>query len=692
MAQRQPRRAALAVREPHLDVDMLVDLDRSGLEEADARVMQLIYCEVEPAGITPAGAGYVIPYFDTQGKQTGFFRYRYLVDTRTGFERISGLKQRRYTQPQESVPQVYWPPFLEWSDYSDGVGDLIITEGEKKAAKTSKMGLPCIGLGGVWSFQNAPRNEPLLPDLESINWKDRRTFIIYDSDAADKLQIQMAEYRLAKQLTRAGAAVKIIRLPATAAGDKQGLDDYLQAEGPEALEDLMERSPAFIDSAALHAMNTEVVYVKNPGIVYVNNSGQKVSPDAFVKHRFADRLHTKVILMPNGGSKLNEVSTAAEWIKWPARNAVERLVFEPGQPAIVADGSLNLWKGWKFSPKEGDITPWTELMDHLFENDLVGRKWVEQWCAYPFQNPGVKNRNAVVIWGRRTGTGKSMIGYTLGDLYGNAFSEIGDKHIEESDFNSWAESKQFVMGDDITGNNNRKVANALKTMITREQVEINIKHVPQYFTRDCINYYFTSNSPDAFLLDENDRRFFVHEVPGHPLPEEFYTEFFVPWRKSEKGRRAMMHYLLNEVDCSDYNPMARPPVTESKREMIRLTRTDLESWLIGVREEPDSVCRRFGGTDLMTIAEMSALYDPQGIHRVTAMTFARKLKEVGIPKAEPYDRPPGAQIRLTTTTNELVRLYVMRNHKQWSASGSDAMRDHYELTRKMQKSAGSKKY
>lgn len=673
---------------PALDVDMMVDLHRSGLEDADARMMKLEYCEAAPEGISPAGAGYIIPYFDTEGAATGFYRYRYLVDTRTGFERLSGGKQRRYTQPVDSTPQVYWPPYVDWAGYAEGVEFLIITEGEKKAAAASKAGLPCIGLGGVWSFQNAPRNEPLLPELSGIEWNGRDVYIIYDSDAADKLQIQMAEYRLARRLLRMGAKVKIVRLPAAANGDKQGLDDFIQAEGPDELMDLMQRGEPFSDSAALHALNTEVTYVKDPGIVYVNASGQQVNPDAFKAHRFADLSYTKLVTTATG-SRMEDRSTATDWLRWPGRNAVERLEFEPGQPAVTEGGALNLWRGWKYSPKEGNCDPWHELLDHLFEGQPKSRKWFEQWCAFPFQNPGAKQRSAVAMWGRMTGTGKSVVGYTLGDLYGDAFSEIGDDQIEKNDFNSWARSKQFVLGDDITGNNNRKVANALKVMITREQIQINIKHVAEYYTRDCINYYFTSNSPDAFLLDENDRRFFIHEVPGHPLPDEFYTDCFTPWRMSERGRRALMHYLLYEVDCSDFSHTARPPMTDAKREMIRLTRTDLESWLMAVREEPDSFCKRYGGTDLATVAEMAAVYDPQMVHKVTQMTFARKLKEVGIPRADAIDRPPGSQLRVAPA-NELVRLYVLRNHKLWANSTADAMRDHYEATRRIVKGAPKK--
>jgi Domain of unknown function (DUF3854)/Family of unknown function (DUF5906) len=660
---------------------MLVDLHRSGLDEQDVTTLQLEYCDTAPPGVKPAARGYKLPYFNVDGSLSGFYRYRFLDDTRSGFEKLSGVKQRRYTQPEDTTPEVYLPPYTNWVDYlSDPEGALIITEGEKKAARVSKAGFPTLGLGGVWSFQNAAKNDALLPTLGLVNWADRTVFIIYDSDAADKLQIQQAEHRLARRLVTEGANVYVVRLPPADDGGKVGLDDYVQAHGIEALQDLCESVEPFVDSAALHAMNNDVAYVKNPGIVYVLKTGQLVSPADFKGHRFSDRRYTRVIVGKEG-TRMEDRSTAEDWLKWPHRTAVEKLEFEPGEPAITRKGAINLWKGWPHSPRPGNMKPWHQLLDHIFAGAPGNRAWFEKWCAYPVQHPGAKQRNAVAIWGRGTGTGKSAIGYALGGLYGDYFAEIGDKQIENNDFNSWARNIQFVLADDITGNNSRSLANSLKTMISREKLEINLKHIQAYFTRDCINYYFTSNSPDAFLLDENDRRFFIHEVLGKPLDDDFYVEF-AKWRESDAGKRALMHYLMNEVDCTGYNPTARPPMTSAKADMISLTRTDLEGWLIGVRDDPDHFCKKFGNSDLVTISELMTAYDPNSVHRVTPITMARKLKEVGVPRADPVDRDPGAQVRVAPN-NELVRLYVLRNKTKWLNATSVQLKTGYEGPRKL---------
>src|SRR5690606_17830809 len=153
--------------------------------------------------------------------------------------------------------------------------------------------------------------------------------------------------------------------------------------------------------------------------------------------------------------------------------------------------------------------------------------------------PGVKMFSSAVVYGIKHGTGKSLIGYTLGRIYGKNFTEIKQKDLH-SQFNEWAEARQFVMGDDITGSDKRHDADILKTLITQQELRINPKYVSSYVVPDCINYFFTSNQPDAFFLEDDDRRFFVHEVKVGPLPEEFYMDYEL-WLHTG-GAAAVFHY------------------------------------------------------------------------------------------------------------------------------------------------------
>jgi len=235
----------------------------------------------------------------------------------------------------------------------------------------------------------------------------------------------------------------------------------------------------------------------------------------------------------------------------------------PGKELFIND-EYNLWKGWGCEPKKGDITPWRDLLDYIFKGETKARRWFERWCAYQFQNPGKKLFTACLIWGVHTGTGKSLIGYTLGRIFGENFTEIGQEHLQ-GNFNAFAEKKQFILGDEITGSNKREHADYLKSMITRSRVEINAKYMPTYFVDDIINYYFTSNHPNAFFLDDHDRRMFVHQVMGEPLPKIFYDQYD-KWMNSE-GPAALFDYFL-KLDIKEFQHSDPALKTEARQTMI----------------------------------------------------------------------------------------------------------------------------
>jgi hypothetical protein len=151
----------------------------------------------------------------------------------------------RYESPRGKRNHAYFPPGAR-AVLQDAAVPLIITEGEKKAAKADQEGLPTIGLVGVYGWQKKRENKEavreLIPDLEAVVWKGRTVYVAYDSDAATKRTVAFAEWHLAEVLTDKGATVRIVRLPGGPEGAKVGLDDFLVAHGPDALRELLEKA------------------------------------------------------------------------------------------------------------------------------------------------------------------------------------------------------------------------------------------------------------------------------------------------------------------------------------------------------------------------------------------------------------------------------------------------------------------
>ena len=592
-------------------------------------------------GIRPVASGFKIPYWDLSGKPTKFFRFRYLEDPRTGFAKL-GKKMQRYGQLAGTLNEAYFPPLIDWSAIQHDISQTVwITEGELKSACGCSKGLPVIGLGGVWTWRAGKQLVDLLPALKEFAWDKRDVAICYDSDAVTNPAVLAAEDALAAALTGLGAIPRVVRLP-MGDGKKVGMDDFLHEHDVEELLALYEQSEGYKTAQALHRMNQEVCYVSDPGFVIVRDSQQLMTPGAFTDHQFANRFHLAVA----GDGAVRKVPTAATWLRWENRSQVQKLTYAPGQDTTFRDDRgyvvLNSWKGWGCEVGKGDVSLWHELLDYLFEgSDPALRKWFEQWLAYPVQNPGAKLYTAAVVWGRMQGTGKSMVGYCMRKIYGDNFVEIKNKDLG-GDFTAWAKDRQFVLGEEITGGegmNARRMSDYLKGLITQHTMQINIKNIPSYFIPDCTNYYFTSNHPDCFHLEDSDRRFFIHEAPDYRKSADWYTAI-AKWMElrpeyhteEQAGPRALRAYLEG-IDLSDFNPAGQAPDTVAKRTMIMDGQSDIGAWIRRAQRDPDTWLRVNGVPSpycLFTPQQILAIYDTTGAGRVSVNGVSRELRKVGV--------------------------------------------------------------
>lgn len=641
-------------------------LSSSGLTERDGAKLSFKLCSAKEAaaipGLSSARAGFLIPYFDLSGKVTKFWRYRFLDTAKRGFDALTGKKEMRYTQAPKTINEVYLPPFLPWDKIAENPAvAIVITEGELKAACATKAGIPTIGLGGVWCFKSVGSELPLLPIFRKIKWEGRCVIICYDSDASSNVMVMQAEHALAKELTKLGAKPSIARLPALPELKKVGMDDYIVLAGLDSFKAILGDATPWNAASELFALNGEVVYVEDPGVVLRLDTLQRIAPRSFVDHAYSTRTYMETIFSADGtSSKFIERSAPKEWLKWPLRAQVQRVTYAPGQDRITNSNELNIWKGWACEPSKGDVKKWIALLDFLIDpkKEPAARRWLEQWLAYPLQHPGTKLTTAVVLWGRIHGTGKSTLGYTMFRIYGANATEIADKDLL-SNFNEWAENKQFVMGDEITGGDKRGSADRMKSMITQKQLRLNPKFIPSYTVPDCINYFFTSNHPDSFFLEDTDRRFFIQEVSGVPLPTDFYMDY-LGWLDEDGGKEALFHHLLT-LDTSDFQPNGPAPVTRAKRDMVESGRSDIGTWVATLLEAPDQVLQMSGqviNRSLWTTSELHSLYDPEKRGKVTVNGMGRELKRAGVTRA--YDGMP------VPTSMGPQRLWLLRDHDRLS--------------------------
>ena len=655
------------------------DLARSGLTPEDAKTLGF---RLVPAGkpdhriaanIDRTSDLYTIPYHDPSGKPTGAYRTRRLGEP-TGFARYAP-KVQRYSQPSGSTPELYIPRnFRGWTEYLANPAShaLIFTEGEKKAACACKLGIPTLALGGVSSYQSKKLGKRLLDALEAINLKDRDVYIGYDTDVRTNPNVQRALFGFSSELLRLGAKVYDLILPELTEDGKTGLDDFLVAQGANALAACIQDAKLFANSRAFHELSLEVAFVEDPPHYIQLEKHIRMTNGSFTKDCYRMRTYLKTSTTQNGTTTMKITPTAPDWIAWPGRNTVARLTYEPGKPNITNERALNLWPGMGAEPKRGDVSPFLRVVDHLLMGATPeNRLWFSRWLACPLQHPGVKLYTAVLFWGTKQGTGKSAIGLTMGDIYGANFSEIQPSHLHDK-FNEWAGRKQFVLGDEIAGGDRRADGDYVKRIITQEKVTINEKYVPKIVLPDCINYYFTSNHPDSFYIEPGDRRFFIHEVVVDPLPSRAYAAFD-KWRK-DGGASALYYYLLH-LDLGDFSPTDHAPMSSAKQDMARMTASDLDSWVLDLLADPVRVISGVIGQttprDLYTAKELLAYYDPDGRKRVTANGVSRALAKAGAKRV-------GDKYGQSTTNVGLIRLWAIANSDKWATAKYAEIREHYD--------------
>lgn len=689
-----------------------VKLESSGLNMADGKQLGFQVLDAKATKALSknfeARAAFVIPYYEPLSRYAlgtpPFYRIRYLTEPPASAFGERPTKVIRYTNERGQRPYAYFPmlQFVAWPQVlSDVETPLLVTEGELKAACACKNGFPTIGLGGVDSFGSKRFNLELLPELEQIAWAGRRVYLVYDSDAAHKPEVRAALMRLGGVLGKRGALTFEVPLPDVLADGKTGLDDFIVARGVGAVEDLLEASH---DEGREPLVNLEPLWALNDQYLHVHELDRFMDTDTHTLHRYDGlaRVTQQVFclaptgkVLKSGAPELKRAPVLKAWLDWPLHNQATRLIYAPDAHAetlrcelsagggVVGDISnastiaarrvFNTWPGWGVEPSAGDVAPFLKLVDHLFTGaPEVAKTWFLQWLAYPLQNPGVKMFTAAVIHGRAQGTGKSLIGYTMGKIYGRNYTEVGNKELHSA-FNGWAARKQFVMGDEITGSDKRELVEEIKRMITQPTVRVNEKLEKPYELRDCANYLFTSNRPNAFSLEDHDRRMFIQEVLVAPLPEAFYREEYGAWL-ANGGPAALFDYLL-QIDVSTFSPMAPAIVTEAKLKMIESSRSDVDSWVRQLADDPEAVLHRssaavatlFDKRDLATPAEMLMLYDPEGRTRLKARGLGIALDGV-LPKIN-----GGNQIRGPAGKQYY---YAIRNTEHWGAAGLDEIKAH----------------
>ena len=401
----------------------------------------------------------------------------------------------------------------------------------------------------------------------------------------------------------------------------------------------------------VETMNREYAFLTNSARI-VRLHDRSVQPKDSMRIRYAN---TAVI---NGDTNSNKKVTHYDaWLNSPERREHIDFTFQPGQD-IIFDNHVNLWMGWGAAPVKGDVSLWTELLDHLFGASSPERKWFEQWIAYPLQYPGTKLSTAAVIWSRKQGVGKSLIGETISSIYGRHGKTITAAELH-STYNGWAEDALFVLGEENSSGDHRADSNKLKHLITGTDMFIQEKYVVAHQAANVMNFLFTSNHPDAFHLETNDRRYFVWSIDVAAKSGDFYDRY-TDWKDSKVGINALMDHLLT-LDLSGFEAKGPAPLTAAKTSMRANSATELERWVADVLS--DEYIDKHLGAEITSLNDLlSRFHGGEGSSRSNVSALSKALGRECEYKS--------ARISIGGTSR--IMAISLRNHEHWELADKSA--------------------
>lgn len=284
------------------------------------------------------------------------------------------------------------------------------------------------------------------------------------------------------------------------------------------------------------------------------------------------------------------ISPADLWVNSEQRVTVAGLRMRPDQPRPTfkegGETYVNVYRPVAHPLAGGD--PWggIALLEQIIP-DPAERRWLRQWTAYKYLNPGVPGPAVLMVARDAFGTGRSTWGDLLKLVFGaRHVNTISFDHFAgrttQSQYTEWqADSLIVLVNESSTADNGSNYRTKhdtyerLKEIVDPRPQERLIlgKYVKAYRAQVCASYCIFTNNPDALPLPAGDRRFAVL-TNGEPRDVAFW-EGVNEWMRVPENIGAFVRWL-EATDLSDYSPFAPPPATTAKETMTDLSASPMD--------------------------------------------------------------------------------------------------------------------
>jgi hypothetical protein len=355
------------------------------------------------------------------------------------------------------------------------------------------------------------------------------------------------------------------------------------------------------DNAVVNYMNEFLYFNRNTSEIIMIDP----EDDTYLA-RFEVKKHTDLLLnfkkfgifMEIGG-KMKKVNPYELWSGHLHQKQVVRIIFDPcpNCPKNV----FNIFRGFEIEKEDLKELSLPEanvrcqsLLDHLFiiwcKRNPIYYMYLMCWFAFIIQNPGIKI-GILLVAKSKEGSGKGIVlDFMRHIMGGQLYAQINSiQQVINPKENAILEGKLLINCDEAHWGGNLKDANAMKGVITEQEVHIRDLYRKAYRVKNTTAFCFSSNEDRSTSAREGDRRHFGLELAntfsGKQTTKE-HAQYFrnISGRKFSgisRDKAEGFAKILYDWDLSNFNPQD-PPTTDFISEQIQRNWTLTQKWWYGV--------------------------------------------------------------------------------------------------------------
>jgi len=284
------------------------------------------------------------------------------------------------------------------------------------------------------------------------------------------------------------------------------------------------------------------------------------------------------------------------WLKSSNKNRFNNVVFEPVPGLLARDyepfplgaSKINTYKGLVVTPFKGDVKLLQDYVLNVIANgDVELADYITKWVAIMVQKPNQPGQTVLVIKSIE-GTGKTLFfSQTIGSFFGRAFFETASGEQVFGKFNNAAAEAVFINLNEAVWGGDKTAEGRMKQLATDQHITVEKKFHDAQQAINFAHVVITSNNSWAVGVGDSNRRYVVFEM-AKKMPKDYYDKY-AKWLNSG-GREAALHYFLNEVDISDFDPRNIPKAADANSRLMldqKLLSTDnMTKFMLHILSQP----------------------------------------------------------------------------------------------------------